>query len=101
MGEPLLKHGKKKKKSKRLSPKEYNKLILEVLERDGGKCIFENCTTPFQIERPHHIKYKSQGGEDELENLVTLCIYCHKKSHDNKRKYKPILEEYIKNKKEN
>ena len=29
----------------------------------------------------HHIKYRSQGGTDDLENLITLCAYCHKKVH--------------------
>ena len=29
----------------------------------------------------HHIKYVSDGGGDEPENLVTLCIKCHHKRH--------------------
>jgi 5-methylcytosine-specific restriction endonuclease McrA len=31
---------------------------------------------------PHHIKYKSAGGEDTLDNLVTLCWKCHRAVHD-------------------
>ena len=30
----------------------------------------------------HHIIYRSQGGADTLDNLVTLCEFCHKKLHD-------------------
>ena len=29
----------------------------------------------------HHIKYRSQGGTDDLDNLITLCADCHKKVH--------------------
>ena len=32
----------------------------------------------------HHIKYRSQGGTDDLDNLITLCADCHKKVHDGK-----------------
>ena len=30
----------------------------------------------------HHIIFRSQGGSDEAENLITLCHTCHKKLHD-------------------
>lgn len=29
----------------------------------------------------HHIKWRSQGGEDCLENVVALCPNCHRKMH--------------------
>lgn len=29
----------------------------------------------------HHIIYRSKGGSDEIENLITLCETCHKKLH--------------------
>ena len=29
----------------------------------------------------HHIIYKSQGGSDEVENLIALCRDCHEMSH--------------------
>lgn len=32
----------------------------------------------------HHIKYRSQGGTDDLDNLITLCADCHKKVHAGK-----------------
>jgi predicted HNH restriction endonuclease len=31
---------------------------------------------------PHHVEYRSAGGEDELDNLVTLCAWCHAALHD-------------------
>ena len=30
----------------------------------------------------HHIKYKSQGGDDIRENLIRLCAKCHRAIHD-------------------
>jgi len=29
----------------------------------------------------HHIKYKSRGGKDEIENLMGLCRFCHTQAH--------------------
>jgi hypothetical protein len=26
---------------------------------------------------PHHLKFRSQGGGEEDENLVALCAWCH------------------------
>ena len=31
----------------------------------------------------HHIIFKSQGGTDEIENLIALCRKCHNMAHDN------------------
>jgi predicted restriction endonuclease len=31
---------------------------------------------------PHHIIYRSQGGPDELWNLISLCVECHHKAHN-------------------
>jgi HNH endonuclease len=30
----------------------------------------------------HHIIFKSQGGKDNIENLIGLCRECHDKAHD-------------------
>lgn len=29
----------------------------------------------------HHIRFKSQGGEDKIKNLIALCRHCHDISH--------------------
>ena len=29
----------------------------------------------------HHIKYRSQGGGNEIENLIALCRKCHDRAH--------------------
>ena len=30
----------------------------------------------------HHIIFKSQGGKDNIENLIALCRECHNKKHN-------------------
>jgi 5-methylcytosine-specific restriction endonuclease McrA len=30
----------------------------------------------------HHIVYRSQGGGHSSDNLVTVCMKCHRKFHD-------------------
>ena len=32
----------------------------------------------------HHIIFKSQGGTDNVNNLIPLCRSCHNKAHSNK-----------------
>ncbi|MDN3439966.1 HNH endonuclease [Planococcus sp. APC 3900] len=29
----------------------------------------------------HHIQFLSQGGKDSVDNVVALCVVCHKKQH--------------------
>lgn len=52
-----------------------------VLNRDGYKCqICKGKHKDSKLE-VHHIIYRSQGGSDEAENLITLCHTCHKALH--------------------
>lgn len=32
----------------------------------------------------HHIIYRSQGGTDEVENLIPVCRHCHELAHAKK-----------------
>lgn len=44
----------------------------------------------------HHIIFKSQGGSDEIENLIALCRECHDKAHGKLKKgEKKILAETL------
>ena len=36
----------------------------------------------------HHIKYKSRGGGDEVENVICLCRKCHDLAHNEEIKPK-------------
>lgn len=55
-----------------------------VLNRDNYTCQY--CKTKKGTLHVHHIVYRSQGGSDEIENLTTLCEYCHKNLHSGKLK---------------
>jgi 5-methylcytosine-specific restriction endonuclease McrA len=48
-------------------------------DRDDWHCVHCNCTYALD---PHHIVHVSQGGKDELHNLITLCRSCHNAHHD-------------------
>lgn len=51
----------------------------DALVRDGHRC--RKChTTTGQLDA-HHVNERSNGGRDELENLITLCGTCHVEWH--------------------
>ena len=50
-----------------------------VLIRDNYTC--QCCKTKKGTLHVHHKIYRSQGGSDDIENLITLCEDCHKKLH--------------------
>ena len=52
--------------------------------RDDYKC--QCCKTKKGTLNAHHIIYRSNGGADTLDNLITLCAYCHKNLHSGKLK---------------
>jgi 5-methylcytosine-specific restriction endonuclease McrA len=48
-----------------------------VLHRDGHRC--RRCgspATPFDPLHVHHLVPRSEGGSDDVSNLVTLCALC-------------------------
>lgn len=64
--------------SLRLPPEEYALVHRATLERDGFKCRY--CGSRSQLH-VHHVIYRSQGGPDELWNLLTLDETCHSAVH--------------------
>ena len=60
---------------------EWRGVRKDALERDDGQC--RNCGVGDVIGRLecHHIVPVSEGGEDVLENLATLCSRCHRAIH--------------------
>ena len=67
----------------------YKKVYLDyygLTVADWLPC--ESCgTTAVDI---HHILFKSQGGKDVIENLVSLCRDCHNKCHNS-----PDFNDYV------
>ena len=63
-----------------------------VLHRDGHKCQNPDCKykdkdKKEQILKVHHIKYRSKGGTNRPENLITLCSKCHTPANHKKGKF--------------
>lgn len=59
------------------------KLRHEILERDGWKCVRDGAT-PAKTGRTleiHHKKFVSHGGDNDKDNLITLCHICHAGEH--------------------
>jgi 5-methylcytosine-specific restriction endonuclease McrA len=55
------------------------KIRKMCFDRDDWAC--RHCNSRANLT-PHHIVYISQGGKDELHNLLCLCIICHSAHHD-------------------
>jgi hypothetical protein len=48
----------------------------KVFARDGWRCSAPGCTS-MQNLHDHHIRFRSAGGPDALENRITLCAFHH------------------------
>ena len=57
----------------------YSSRREAILHRDNYTC--QCCGKKNCRLEVHHIKFKSQGGTDDEENLITLCEDCHKGVH--------------------
>ncbi|HRY57002.1 MAG TPA: HNH endonuclease [Patescibacteria group bacterium] len=57
------------------------KIKNDCKKRDEYKCKVCHSKEGLVI---HHIKEVVKGGENELDNLITLCRNCHKKIHSKK-----------------
>jgi 5-methylcytosine-specific restriction endonuclease McrA len=62
----------------KLGFEEYKALCNLVLERDGWRC--QSCGSSKDLQ-VHHLKERSRLGDDELDNLITLCVDCHRIRH--------------------
>ena len=71
-----------KKTRIKLTWHKYKQLRTKVWKRDNYTCQDSNCPGGWSLDKsPHHIIFKSHGGDDSEKNLITLCIYCHAKKH--------------------
>jgi len=62
----------------RLDPELYERLRVRVLRRDSWRC--QCCGSRSHLE-VHHKGFRSQGGDDSEQNLITLCAGCHSLAH--------------------
>lgn len=47
-----------------------------VLERDGWRCAVPGCSSRSALH-DHHVKFRSQGGSNRLEDRLTVCVWHH------------------------
>lgn len=81
----MIKQFPKNKPYRFKSHAEKMKIAAEVWERDDYSCQNPNCSLESMIDSfPHHIQFKSQGGGDVIENLITVCMECHDLIHKRK-----------------
>lgn len=62
--------------SKKLKDPRWQRLRLEVMERDGFKCT--RCGDAKSTLHVNHLKYTGDPWEAPMEHLETLCEGCHK-----------------------
>jgi len=62
----------------RLVPASYDSLRQQVLRRDSWRC--QSCGTMLNLE-VHHKELRSRLGDDSEQNLITLCVACHRLAH--------------------
>lgn len=81
----------------RLSTTEWKEIRLKVYKRDSYDCQVcgIKCTNvkkvTWKVIQCHHIIPWRDGGEDSMDNLITLCTRCHGKE-ENKRRDKKFWE---------
>jgi len=46
--------------------------------RDGWRCMAPGCTSRRNLQE-HHVRYRSQGGGDEMGNRLCLCAFHHQR----------------------
>lgn len=71
------------------------KIKSEVFSRDKFKCQkcgFYALSDDLEV---HHIKMEIKGGEDSINNLVTLCSICHYYAPDDEKEFEVYLSEKI------
>jgi len=81
-----------------------NSLRTYIKKRSSYSCEMPNCnyvgfekSDGEKYVEVHHVQSLSEGGEDRIENAVSLCPTCHRKIHfaDNKEELKVSLLEYL------
>ena len=55
----------------------------QCLKRDGNKCVLCGCNHDLEVD---HMVELVDGGENDIDNLQTLCKWCHRMKSDSSRK---------------
>jgi hypothetical protein len=65
---------------------------IAVRTRDAGRCRYCGITRGLHT---HHIRYRSEGIDHSVSNLITLCQEHHALVHSNKRRWQPVCLAYV------
>ena len=74
----MMNFGRWKVPRLRLDPESYRQLWKRILYRDGWRC--QHCGSLKNLQ-VHHIQFRGQLGDDQENNLITLCADCHERLH--------------------
>ena len=73
----------------------WHKVKKEAAARDGYRCIL--CGAP--ATDVHHVVFRSQGGKDDVNNVVCLCRACHEAAHGiGAKHYRELFKKYLEGK---
>ena len=78
----IINHEVKGKGYQNGNQKGFYNIKAYVLNRDQYQC--QKCKTKSGKLHVHHIVFRSNGGTDSPDNLITLCESCHSKLHSGK-----------------
>ncbi|BAM46325.1 hypothetical protein AXY_01930 [Amphibacillus xylanus NBRC 15112] len=77
---PYSKEAQLYQNRKRTKNKNFSMAVkLAIFERDRYRCV--KCGSHLIDSVPHHITYKSQGGQGTKRNGATTCRRCHDWAH--------------------
>jgi len=68
--------------SQKLRDPRWQKLRLEIMQRDGFSC--KICSSTQKTLMVHHLKYTGNPWEAPPQDLITLCEDCHNEEHKNR-----------------
>ena len=61
-----------------MTKKEFTQRVVNL---DWSRCRNKFCCHEYPLDPPHHIKFRSQRGENKVTNGITLCRRCHDSVH--------------------
>jgi 5-methylcytosine-specific restriction endonuclease McrA len=75
----------------------YKKVRSQTLERDNYCCQMPNCKSRKRLNVHHIIPWsKAAYLRFDLNNLITLCYYCHKSIKNQEHNYQSLFISIVK-----